>query len=163
MEGNNENPHNNNVDDGSDDSDTDREEEARNPLEEQFISMFPFTPRRYIRAKLANIENNNPEAVARLTEELLKNPTPKLGDWNDPEDDEIDEYVEHWKEGKLSLMRSLFPDRCPDWLMENLNNIPVNAKGATSNNMFEEMENQFIRKAEEIFSFSEADRAKLPL
>ena len=51
-------------------SDSD-EEEARHPLEDQFVSMFPFTPRRYIRNRLANIQNNNPEAVARLTEELL--------------------------------------------------------------------------------------------
>ena len=160
MEGNKENTDNNNMNDDSDDSDS--EEEARHPLEEQFISMFPSTPRRYIRARLASIQNNNPEAVARLTEELLRNPTPKSGDWSDPEDDEVDEDVEHWKEVKLSEMRSLFPDRCPDWLIENLNNISVIAKGLPGNNMIEKMENQFIRKAEEIFSLSEADRAKLP-
>ena len=62
-----------NQDDISSDSD---EEEARHPLEDQFVAMFPFTPRGYIRKRLANIQNSNPDAVARLTEELLRNPTP---------------------------------------------------------------------------------------
>ena len=123
--------------------------------------MFPFTPIRYIRTKLANIQANNPEAVARLKEELLRNPIPNSDDWNDTEDDEIEEDVEKWKDVKLSEMRCLFPDRCPDWLMDNLNNISVTAKGAGSK-MFEEMEKQFTRKADEIFSLSEADRDKLP-
>ena len=64
------NPNNpDNLDSGSD---SEEEEEARHPLENQFVSMFPFTPRRYIRNRLANIKQNNPDAVARLTEELLR-------------------------------------------------------------------------------------------
>lgn len=62
-----------NQDDISSESD---EEETRHPLEDQFVAMFPFTPRGYIRKRLANIQNSNPDAVARLTEELLRNPTP---------------------------------------------------------------------------------------
>jgi hypothetical protein len=137
------------------DSDSDREEEeVRHPLEDQFVSMFPFTPRRYIRQRLANIQDNNPDAVARLTEELLKNPNPKEGNWNDDKDDAADEQaVEEWKEIKLMEMRSLFPDRCPDWLRGSLNDITVMAKSMIGGNeMFEEMGKQFCRKVEEIFS-----------
>lgn len=63
---------------------------------------------------------------------------------------------------KLLEMRSLFPDRSPDWLKDNLTNISVLARGVAGNNMLEEMENQFNRKVEEIFSLPDSDRAKLP-
>ena len=57
-----------------DDSDHD-EEEVKHPLEDQLVSMFPLTSRRYIRKRLTNLPGN-PEAIARLTEELLNNPAP---------------------------------------------------------------------------------------
>ena len=124
---NEDNPiHNEAVDDSSD-----SEEEVRHPLEDRLVSMFPFTPRGYIRNKLANIKDT-PEAFARLTEELLRNPTPKNADWNDDKDGD-EEQVEEWKEMKLIEMRSLFPDRCPDWLMGNLTDIAVFSRSVVGN------------------------------
>ena len=81
--------------------------EAKHPLEDRFIAMFPFTPRRYIKERLAKIKNN-PAAVARFTDELLKDPIPK-GDWQDDEDaEEADEEVNEWKHLKLTELKILF-------------------------------------------------------
>jgi len=147
-----------NVNDSSDSE----EEEFKHPLEDQFVSMFPHTPRRYIRNRLANLPDN-PEAVARFTEELLNNPAQAAGSGNDSDDDELDEEIDQWKDVKQSEMRGIFPDLCPDWLMETLDNITDNAKAiADPSDKFEEMEKMVSRKADEILSLTDADRAKLP-
>ena len=123
------------IDDDGSDSD---EEEVKHPLEDSFISMFPFTSRTYIRNRLANLPNN-PEAVARLTEELLKNPTP-VGNDIDQDDDDLTEDINQWKDAKLSEMRGIFSDLCPDFLMETLNGTgleydiwPPSQNGTTKN------------------------------
>ena len=150
-----------NQDDVIDDSSDSEEEKVKHPLEDSFVAMFPFSPRRYIKQKLANIKDG-PEAIARLTEELLNKTTPKNEDWNDSEDDAAEEHIEEWKEMKLIDLRSLFPERCPDWLLGNLKDISVFARSVAGNNMIEELEKQFNRKVEEIFAIPEAERAKLP-
>ena len=148
------------IDDDGSDSD---EEEVKHPLEDSFISMFPFTSRRYIRNRLANLPNN-PEAVARLTEELLKNPTPVGNDIDHDDDDDLAEDINQWKDVKLLEMRGIFPDLCPDWLMETLNNNVDIARAAVVDPaaMFEEMEKRVSRKADEILSLPETEKAKLP-
>ena len=65
--------------------------EAKHPMMDHFVAMFPFTPRMYIKQRLVKMKNN-PAASARFTDELLKNPIPK-GDWHDDEDEEANEQI----------------------------------------------------------------------
>ena len=123
--------------------------EAKHPMMDRFIAMFPFTPRKYIKQRLAKIKNN-PVALARFTDELLKNPIPK-GDWQDDEDDEDDEQVNEWKQLKLTELKSLFPDRCPDWLMENLTNIATMARYEAGRDIIENLENLYNWKKSSLF------------
>ena len=70
--------------------------------------------------------------------------------------DEVDKDVEHWKEMKLLEIRQM--SRLADaWKI-----LTLFLRASCRNNMMEKMESQFIRKAAEIFSLSEADGAKLP-
>merc|ERR1712142_362338 len=105
------------ADEKQNDSNTEEEEEnKKHPLEDEFVSMFPYTPRIYIRNKLARL-SNIPEAgeITRLTEELLANPYPSVP-VNELEDDlEDDEDIQQWQELKLAEMRTIFPDLSPDW------------------------------------------------
>merc|ERR1712142_120472 len=145
-------------------NDSKTEEVKKHPLEDEFVSMFPYTPRIYIQNKLARL-SNNPEAaeVTRLTEELLANSKLSVP-VNELEDDlEDDEDVEQWQELKLSEMRIIFPDLSPDWLMEALVNIADALQAVSDMTVkLEEMERLFNRKVDEIFSLSETERAKLP-
>ena len=103
--------------------------------------------------RLTNLPDN-PEAVARFTEELLNNPAP-TGNENDYDDDELAEEIDLWKDVKLLEMRGIFPDLCPDWLEETLSNIAGNAKAIADPSVkFEEMEKMVSRKADEILSLT---------
>merc|ERR1712142_703760 len=129
-------------------NDSKTEEVKKHPLEDEFVSMFPYTPRIYIQNKLARL-SNNPEAaeVTRLTEELLANSKLSVP-VNELEDDED---VEQWQELKLSEMRIIFPDLSPDWLMEALVNIADALQAVSDMTVkLEEMERLFNRKVDEI-------------
>ena len=144
--------------------DSKTEEVKKHPLEDEFVSMFPSTPRIYIRNKLARMSNNpDAAAVTRLTEELLANPYPSVP-VNELEDDrEDDEDVEQWQELKLAEMRIIFPGLSPDWLMESLDNIADTFQLVGDLTVrLEEMERQFNRKVDEILSLSETEIANLP-
>ena len=137
----------------------DDKKEIDNKLEDYFVSMFPFTPRHYIRQKIANFKmKGNSDEAEKLMQELLKNPSPMDGTWTDDiEDDDVDEKVENWKNLKLMELRALFPDICPDWLLGNLDKIIVFAKNMAENDMIEEMEKMLNRRVEEIFSLPDED------
>lgn len=141
------------------------DKEFDNNLEDYFVSMFPFTPRQYIRQKIDNFKKkgNANEEAEKLMQELLENPSPMDGTWTDDiEDDDVDEKVENWKTLKQMELRAIFPELCPDWLLENLDKIIVFASNVAGNDMIEEMEKMLNRRVEEIFSLPDEDRSSLP-